>query len=140
MSALGEGRGIFPLHDRALLEQTRRQYVGGNSPFILFVGKLARRHYIPNLLRAFAEVKKSKNIPHQLMLVGPDYLNLNIPARTKKLGIGGSVIHIPYVYHKDLPPLYNAAELFIFPVSEAEGFGIPVIEAMSCGIPVITVN
>jgi Glycosyltransferase len=137
---LAASEAFRPIHDRTVLEQTRHQYVGGHSPFILFVGKLAKRHYIPNLLKAFAEVKKGKHIPHKLVLVGPDYLNLDIPARTKKLGIGDSVVHIPYIYHKDLPPLYNAAELFIFPASEAEGFGIPVIEAMACGIPVITVN
>ena len=56
------------------------------------------------------------------------------------MGIKDAVIHIPYVNHLDLPLIYNAAELFIYPASEAEGFGIPVIEAMSCGTPVITVN
>ncbi len=137
---LAASEAFRPIHDRVTLEQTRRQYIGGDNPIILFVGKLAKRHYIPHLLKAFASVKKSKNIPHKLVLVGPDYLNLNIPARASKLGIEDSVIHIPYVYHKDLPPLYNIAEFFVYPSSEAEGFGIPVMEAMACGVPVITVN
>jgi glycosyltransferase involved in cell wall biosynthesis len=107
---------------------------------ILFVGKLARRHYIPNLLKAFAELKTDMRVPHRLVLVGPDYLQLNIPRRAHKLGVGDAVTHIPFVPHKDLPPLYNAAEFFVFPASHAEGFGIPVVEAMACGTPVITVN
>lgn len=41
--------------------------------------------------------------------------------------------------HEDLPNLYSAATMFIFP-SLWEGFGIPVIEAMACGTPVITSN
>lgn len=129
-----------PIHDMDLLEQKKKQYIGGNNPFILFVGKLIPRHYLPNLLKAFARVKMSKRLPHLLLLVGPDNLNLNIPARAKKLGVGDSVVHIPYVVFKDLPLLYNAAEIFIYPSSETEGFGIPVIEAMACGTPVITVN
>jgi glycosyltransferase involved in cell wall biosynthesis len=137
---LAASEAFRPIADRAATEEARRRFIGRENPFILFVGKLARRHYISNLLKAFAAVKKSKHIPHLLVLVGPDYLNLNVAARARKLGIADSVIHIDYVPHKDLPALYNAAEVFIFPASEAEGFGIPVIEAMACGTPVITVN
>jgi len=43
------------------------------------------------------------------------------------------------VAEEDLPALYNAAEVFVFP-SMFEGFGLPVIEAMACGTPVICSN
>lgn len=129
-----------PIGDIEILNNTRQKYIGGACPYILFVGKLAKRHYIPNLLQAFAELYKTNNLPHKLLIVGPDYLNIDVPGLAQKLGIKDAVIHIPYVKHVDLPPLYNAAELFVFPASEAEGFGIPVIEAMACGTPVLTVN
>lgn len=129
-----------PIGDKEILNKTRQKYIGGECPYILFVGKLARRHYIPNLLQAFAELYKTNNLPHKLLVVGPDYLNIDVPRLAQKLGIKDAIIHIPYVKHVDLPPLYNAAELFVYPASEAEGFGIPVIEAMACGTSVLTVN
>ena len=137
---LAASSAFRPIIDKTSLEKARQKYLRSNDPYILFVGKLARRHYIPNLIQAFAEVYKAHTLPHKLLIVGPDYLNLNVPRIAQKLGIKDAVIHIPYVNHIDLPLIYNAAELFVYPASEAEGFGIPVIEAMASGIPVITVN
>lgn len=126
--------------DDKVLRETTEKYLRSQEPFILFVGKLAKRHYIPNLLEAFAKIKNDNKIPHKLLIAGPDYLDLNVPARAEKLGIGNDVVYTPFITHVDLPPVYNAAQLFIFPASHAEGFGIPVIEAMACGTPVISVN
>lgn len=41
-----------------------------------------------------------------------------------------------YVSDSDLPWIYAAARVFLFP-SLYEGFGIPIVEAMACGIPTI---
>lgn len=110
------------------------------EPFVLFVGKMARRHYIPNLIRAFAALKRRRSLPHRLVLVGPDYLNLGIPRLAQAAGAGGTVTHVEYAAHVDLPAIYSAAALFVFPSSDVEGFGIPVVEAMACGTPVVTVD
>ncbi|MBI4454499.1 MAG: glycosyltransferase family 4 protein [Acidobacteria bacterium] len=127
-----------PVLDESVLAAVREQYLGCQAPYLLFVGKLAGRHHIPNLLRAFAMLRVHHKVPHKLLLVGPDYLKLNVPKLARDLGIGESVIHVPFIDHKDLPPVYSAAEVFVYPVSEAEGFGIPVVEAMACGTPVIS--
>jgi len=42
-----------------------------------------------------------------------------------------------YVRDEDLPALYAAAEVFVYP-SLYEGFGLPVLEAMASGTPVVT--
>lgn len=46
---------------------------------------------------------------------------------------------IPYLPYNEMPLLYAAAELLLYP-SLYEGFGLPILEAMGCGTPVITSN
>jgi len=118
--------------------RTRRQYIGSDTPFIFFVGKLSRRHFIPELIQAFASIAHLSN--HKLLIAGPDYLHLNVPQQARDLSLEDRVIYMPYIEHRELVNVYNAADIFIFPASDIEGFGLPVIEAMSCGTPTITSN
>jgi glycosyltransferase involved in cell wall biosynthesis len=55
------------------------------------------------------------------------------------LGIADSVTFIDAVRDEDLPALYSACDLFVFP-SLYEGFGLPPLEAMACGAPVTCSN
>src|SRR5206468_10175881 len=43
---------------------------------------------------------------------------------------------LDYVPVDDMPALYSAADVFVFP-SFYEGFGSPPVEAMRCGAPVV---
>jgi glycosyltransferase involved in cell wall biosynthesis len=50
-------------------------------------------------------------------------------------GVSERVIDLEFVAQEDLPGLYSAASLMVFP-SLFEGFGIPLVEAMGCGCPI----
>ena len=60
-------------------------------------------------------------------------------ARAKELGIANHVHFIGAVPERDLPGLYSACDLFVYP-SLYEGFGLTPLEAMACGAPVACSN
>jgi glycosyltransferase involved in cell wall biosynthesis len=110
-----------------------------NFPFILYVGTLEPRKNIPNLLNAFYKIKK-QGIAHKLVIAGgKGWKYKEIFETIEKLNLQNDVIFTGYVPDEDLPGLYNAADLFVYP-SLYEGFGLPPLEAMQCGTPVITSN
>ncbi|MCK6595532.1 MAG: glycosyltransferase, partial [Bacteriovoracaceae bacterium] len=55
----------------------------------------------------------------------------------KDLGMSDRVHFLQGINNQELPVLYQAAKMFVFP-SFFEGFGIPLIEAMFSRIPVLT--
>ncbi len=55
--------------------------------------------------------------------------------RAQALGIADRVRFIGEVSNADMPALYSACALFVFP-SLYEGFGLTPLEAMACGAPV----
>ncbi|AEK19266.1 glycosyl transferase group 1 [Methanococcus maripaludis X1] len=110
-----------------------------NNPFILYVGGLAPNKNIERLLESY-NIIKNKEISQKLILTGVKRHNSTSALKTiKKLNLQNDVIFTGYVPDEDLPGLYNAADLFVYP-SLYEGFGLPPLEAMQCGTPVITSN
>ena len=57
----------------------------------------------------------------------------------EQLGLERYVRFLGYVDSADIPALYSAAALAVYP-SRYEGFGLPVLEAMACGAPVACSN
>lgn len=109
-------------------------------PYILHVGTLEPRKNIDVLIRAFAGLRKTRDLPHALALVGArgwDYEPLF--RLVTQLGLADHVHFADYVSVAQLPLWYTDADLFAFP-SVYEGFGLPVLEAMACGLPVVTTD
>ncbi len=128
-----------PLEDKKKIEEHLKKEYKIDYPFILFVGTLEGRKNIPQLIKAFYEVKK-QGLDHKLILVGMrGWKSEPIFDTINKLGLDDDIIFPGYIPNNDLVELYNVADVFVYP-SLYEGFGLPPLEAMSCGCPVITSN
>ncbi len=107
------------------------------APFFLFVGKLSRRRNIPMLLEAFARLRRERQVPHLLLIVGPDYLGIDAPRLIAERGLAGAAFYVGFAPRPDLVELYSAATAFVLP-TQHEGFSFTILEAMACGAPVVT--
>jgi glycosyltransferase involved in cell wall biosynthesis len=132
---------FHPLHDPGRMANVRTRFFGANRPFVLFVGKCSTRKNAPMLIRAFAQVKREHNIPHGLLLFGPNPDGLPLAELCSELGVTDSVVQVDGKVrdHSDLVEIYNAAEVFVHP-SEFEGWSMVTVEALACGTPVIAAN
>jgi glycosyltransferase involved in cell wall biosynthesis len=107
------------------------------KPFLLYTGVWRSHKNVPNLIKAFAEMKKNFDLPElSLVITGkedPHYPE--VKETVKALNLEKNVIFTGLVSESELVSLYNAAEIYVFP-SLYEGFGLPPLEAMACGTPV----
>lgn len=111
-----------------------RTRFGISGRYILYVGDSEWRKNLRRCLEAF----KGTGCDIKLILAGSRALtDAKLQGWISELGLEGRVLMPGFVPDADLPPLYGAAEAFLFP-SLYEGFGLPVAEAMACGCPVIT--
>ena len=130
----------FRLLDKAGSKALVREKYSVDKPFVITVGVVPARKNIPRLLRAFAQSRKALASEHKLVIVGkPGAEEKSLSDLAETLGLSEDVIFAGYVPQEDLPSLYSAADLCVYP-SLYEGFGLPALEAMACGVPVITGN
>lgn len=137
---LGKSRDFQPITDKSSIDNFREKN-NLKRDFILYVGTLEPRKNITGLINAYRLFKDMTPYSNYALVIGggKGWMYSDIFELIKKLSLMNDVIFLGYVQDKELPILYNAAKLFVYP-SLYEGFGLPVLEAMACGIPVITSN
>jgi alpha-1,3-rhamnosyl/mannosyltransferase len=107
-------------------------------PYLLFLGGEKPHKNVRNVLRAFAEARRDRPLPHTLVLAGPMPTNRSrVEALIAALDLGAHVVRPGVVPEEDLPGLFAGSDAFLYPTLY-EGFGLPVAEAMACGVPVLT--
>jgi len=108
-------------------------------PYLLYVGSINGRKNIARLFEAYARLQARR--PELKLVIGGlrQWRTQEIDAAFEKFGLEDKVHFTGYLKDEDLPALYSAAEVFVFP-SLYEGFGLPPLEAMACGTPVVASN
>lgn len=129
-------QGCHPqFYRRVPVEEVRKKYSLPND-FLLYVGTIEKRKNAGLIIKALSMMKHK--LP--LVLVGkPTKYIADLEGLIKKYNVRDRVIYIHNAEFADLPALYQAASLFVYP-SVFEGFGIPIVEGIASGVPVITSN
>jgi len=136
---MGVDKIFHPHHNRREILKIKKR-IGIKGDFILSVANSHPHKNLRRLLQAYHILRKDKGITHQLLLAGnPGRGHLELVKMVRKLGMGHEVIFTGYLPHHQMPLVYQAADLFVFP-SLYEGFGLPILESMACGTPVVSSN
>lgn len=104
--------------------------------YVLFVGAMNPRKNIERLVRAFDLLKRRTDLPHKLVLIGPQNKAV---FRKLEIEFTEDIVLPGFVSKAELKFAYDDASLFAYP-SLYEGLGLPPIEAMACGTPVLASN
>jgi glycosyltransferase involved in cell wall biosynthesis len=142
---LAPDAGYHPVTNQSVLNGVRKKYFLSKQ-YILFVGDVNWNKNVIGLLRAFAILRKHRELlQFKLVLVGGAFGDDTLP-ETQEINqlirendLEHVVIFPGNVPVSDLACIYSMAAVYVQP-SHYEGFGLPVLEAMSCGCPVVCTN
>ena len=88
----------------------------------------------------FLEAMKIAGGDEELWLIGEGPALEGWISSARRLGVGNRVKHHGFIKHSQLPSLWDAVDIGVFPSIGDDAFGISIAEAMACGKPVIGSN
>lgn len=119
------------------LSQFKEKY--GLGAFILYVSNIQRYKNFFELIKAFVLLRDRIDNTIQLVFAGTcfdrQYYN-EMKIFLTEQGYDNRVIFLGNIPYEELPYLYAACTLFVYP-STCESFGMTLVEAMACGAPIL---
>jgi phosphatidylinositol alpha-1,6-mannosyltransferase len=118
----------------------RARYGLGEGRWLLSVARLARHKGVDTALIALSQLRdRFPDVRYAVVGTGEELESLE--ALAGRLGVGDRVRFLTDVPDRDLPAIYNCAEIYLgvsrLMEQRVEGFGISLAEASACGIPVV---
>lgn len=108
----------------------------GETPTVLFVGRLMPEKGVLDLVKAVARVNSAG--PCRLVVAGSGPSAAAVAAEAEGLGIARRVELRGHVSGNDLTRCYREADVFALPTYYREGFPTVLLEAMSVALPIVT--
>jgi glycosyltransferase involved in cell wall biosynthesis len=130
--------GRFRPQSEESMDLARVSY-GLPDRYLLCVGTIEPRKNLTRLLTAWEPLYVAGEAPPLVIVGRRGWLNDDFFAALERSPVRDGVTFPGWVADDDLPAIYAAAEMFLFP-SIYEGFGLPVLEAMASGAPVACSN
>lgn len=134
----GINKGLFyPRGEDKRLYEIRKKY--GLKTFILYVSNIQRYKNFFELIKAFVLLRDRIDNTIQLVFAGmcfdKEYYD-EMQAFITGQGYTDRIIFLGSIPYEELPYLYSACKLFVYP-STCESFGMTLVEAMACGAPIL---
>jgi 1,2-diacylglycerol 3-alpha-glucosyltransferase len=107
-------------------------------PLCLYVGRLDREKSVERVIDAFGSIAGAVS-GARLLLVGQGSHERALKRLAAASPAGAAIDFIGSVAREGLPPLYRAADLFLFS-SETETQGLVLAEAHACALPAVAVR
>ncbi|NLV72292.1 MAG: glycosyltransferase family 4 protein [Actinobacteria bacterium] len=135
----GVAERFSPQMDGAILAAVRRRY-SLPERFAFWAGDFRPEKNVRFLLDAWSRLGRRLAELPTLVLAGAHKLEYRqLRDEVQRRSLQDKVLFPGFIGDEDLPAVYSAAEIFVFP-SLAEGFGLPPLEAMACGTPCVVSN
>ena len=135
----GVSQRFVPQTDLKILAAVRSRH-SLPQRFGFWVGDFRPEKNLSFLIQAWARLKgRVPDLP-ALVLAGEKKGEFRkLKKQVSEHGLDGEVLFSGFIPDDDLPAVYSAATVFVFP-SLYEGFGLPPLEAMACGTPCVVSN
>jgi glycosyltransferase involved in cell wall biosynthesis len=110
------------------------EWLGGDAPVVIAMGRLARQKNFSTLIRAFARAARTRPMKLIILGDGPAAERLRLESLAAELGVSDAVdlhgeVANPF-------PFIAGASVFVLP-SLWEGASNALLEALACGTPVV---
>ncbi len=125
--------------DRFLYKQGKSQ----NPSRLLYVGQIKPQKGIDTAIRALGFLRREKGLDGLSMTIAgdadffPGYISY-LRDLAASSGVLGSITFAGFVPYGDMPELYKAHDILVFPSDVEEPLTISLLEAMSCGLGIVS--
>lgn len=117
------------------------RHSGKRALSLLYVGRVARRKGIVELIKAFRIVSTSFS-DCKLILVGGYEAGYHerVLKEIDELGVGDKVELLGPVPNSDIPKVMQGSDVFVYFSVGGEGIPRAILEAMACGLPIVATD